>query len=90
MDSTTAPTSYREENPGDEKRRIKLLKKLGLKGVEYPLCVLESLKKSDKNKEHSGGWKEVKIGSAYFLDILNPPHVNVAFDHDEFERLMKK
>ena len=76
---------YREEDPGKERRGLKLIKRLGLKGNKYNLFVLETLKKSKRGKlEEEGGWQELFVYGEYMLEIANPEHVDVKLDWEKF------
>lgn len=70
-----------------ERRKSLLLKKLGLNGKNYNLEVLETLKRKNKNKETEGGWKETIINGEYYLEVYNPPHVDIFLDMEEYIRL---
>lgn len=88
MEKGAADNNYREEDPGRERRRLKLIKRLGLKGNKYNLFVLETLKKSKRGKlEEEGGWQEVSMDGEYILEIANPEHVDIKMDWDEFMKL---
>lgn len=88
MEQTSTSANYREEDPGKERRRLKLIKRLKLKGKSYYLPVLESLKKSKRGKlEEDGGWQEILVNGEYMLEISNPEHVDIKMDWDEFMRL---
>ena len=70
-----------------ERRKKLLLEKLGLKGKNYDLEMLVTLKRKNKNKETDDGWREILINGEYYLIVYNPTHVGIYLDAEEYIKL---